>query len=106
MARRAQEKNGTLICARSLNIIPIVENDPVKFAWKRTVVRDIDLILWSIRLENIRRYHGQKYWEQETIASDYACRIEGFLMANRSIRPKIILKSARIEFCNEKITFM
>jgi len=41
------------------------------------VVQDIDLILWSIRLENIKRYHGQKYWEQETIATDYATRIEG-----------------------------
>jgi 5'-deoxynucleotidase YfbR-like HD superfamily hydrolase len=42
------------------------------------VRRDVDMILWSMRLYGIRRFHGQRFWEAETQESDFAARIEPF----------------------------
>jgi putative hydrolase of HD superfamily len=42
----------------------------------RNVGREVDLILWSIKLHNIRRYFHQRFWEEETRASEFAARIE------------------------------
>jgi 5'-deoxynucleotidase YfbR-like HD superfamily hydrolase len=38
--------------------------------------RDIDVIIWSMGLHNIRRYFHQRFWEEETRASEFASRIE------------------------------
>jgi 5'-deoxynucleotidase YfbR-like HD superfamily hydrolase len=40
------------------------------------VEREVDLILWSIKLHNVRRYFHQRFWEEETRASEFATRIE------------------------------
>jgi 5'-deoxynucleotidase YfbR-like HD superfamily hydrolase len=40
------------------------------------VKRDIDAILWSIKLCSIRRYFHQRFWETETLEAEYASRLE------------------------------
>lgn len=40
------------------------------------VVRDVDLIMWSLNLHGIKRYFHQRFWEEETRTSEYAARIE------------------------------
>ncbi len=41
------------------------------------VKKDIDLILWSTKLSELYRFTHQRFWESETIANDFALRIEG-----------------------------
>jgi len=36
------------------------------------VKRDIDTMLWSMRLQYVRRYFHQKFWETETRNAEYA----------------------------------
>ena len=43
---------------------------------KEVVQTDVELLLWSLRLHNIRRFHHQRFWEDETRDSDYAAKIE------------------------------
>jgi 5'-deoxynucleotidase YfbR-like HD superfamily hydrolase len=38
--------------------------------------KDIDAILWSMRLCSIRRYFHQRFWETETAEAEYANRVE------------------------------
>ena len=38
--------------------------------------KEIDILLWSIRLEFIRRYDKQRFWETESTAASYASLIE------------------------------
>src|SRR6185369_4217888 len=38
--------------------------------------KDIDAILWSMRLCSIRRYFHQRFWENETAEAEYASRVE------------------------------
>jgi 5'-deoxynucleotidase YfbR-like HD superfamily hydrolase len=40
--------------------------------------RDIDTMLWSMKLCSIRRYFHQRFWETETMEAEYASRIEAF----------------------------
>ena len=40
------------------------------------VVRDIDLMLWSMKLHGVRRYFHQRFFEVETREAEYASRIE------------------------------
>ena len=40
--------------------------------------RDIDVILWSMKLCSLRRYFRQRFWEAETQAAEFAERIEPF----------------------------
>jgi len=40
------------------------------------VKRDIDAILWSMKLCSIRRYFHQRFWETETLEAEYASRLE------------------------------
>jgi 5'-deoxynucleotidase YfbR-like HD superfamily hydrolase len=40
---------------------------------------DIDSILWSFRLQKIRRFAKQKYWKKESIDAEYADRLEPVL---------------------------
>jgi putative hydrolase of HD superfamily len=40
------------------------------------VRRQVELIVWSIKLHNVRRYFHQRFWEDETRASEFASRIE------------------------------
>lgn len=40
--------------------------------------RDIDVILWSVRLASIRRYFHQPFWREETADAEYAARIESY----------------------------
>jgi len=40
------------------------------------VTKDIDLLLWAFRLQLIRRYVGQPYWDTETEAAKYADILE------------------------------
>lgn len=40
------------------------------------VKRDIDLILWSMKLCSVRRYFHQRFWETETQDAEYASRVE------------------------------
>jgi 5'-deoxynucleotidase YfbR-like HD superfamily hydrolase len=42
------------------------------------VKRDIDVVLWSMKLCFIRRYFHQRFWERETMEAEYAARIEPF----------------------------
>jgi putative hydrolase of HD superfamily len=42
------------------------------------VKRDIDAMLWSIKLCFIRRYFHQRFWEVETLEAEYASRLESF----------------------------
>lgn len=41
------------------------------------VQRDIDMMLWSFRLQGIRRYYYQRFWEDESKAAEHAGMIEG-----------------------------
>jgi putative hydrolase of HD superfamily len=45
---------------------------------REDVKRDIDAILWSMKLCFIRRYFHQRFWERETLEADYASRLERF----------------------------
>jgi putative hydrolase of HD superfamily len=47
-----------------------------KTGTNRDIDRDIDVIIWSMGLHNIRRYFHQRFWEEETRASEFAARIE------------------------------
>jgi putative hydrolase of HD superfamily len=40
------------------------------------VGREVELIMWSINLHNVRRYFHQRFWEDETRASEFAALIE------------------------------
>jgi 5'-deoxynucleotidase YfbR-like HD superfamily hydrolase len=42
------------------------------------ITRDIDTYLWSFRLQNIRRWIGQPYWDHETAAAEFADKLEDF----------------------------
>lgn len=44
----------------------------------KDVDRDVDVIVWAMGLHNIRRYFHQRFWEEETRASEFAARIESF----------------------------
>jgi 5'-deoxynucleotidase YfbR-like HD superfamily hydrolase len=48
----------------------------LKAGVKRDIDRDIDVIVWSMGLHNIRRYFHQRFWEEETRASEFATRVE------------------------------
>jgi putative hydrolase of HD superfamily len=48
----------------------------MKAATSRDIDRDIDVIVWSMGLHNIRRYFHQRFWEEETRAAEYAAKIE------------------------------
>ncbi len=41
-----------------------------------TVKRDIDVMLWSMRLYDIRRFKKHRFWEAESLDAEYAHRIE------------------------------
>jgi len=42
------------------------------------VKRDIDIMLWSFKLQGIRRWVGQPYWDEESAAAKYSDKLEGF----------------------------
>jgi 5'-deoxynucleotidase YfbR-like HD superfamily hydrolase len=42
------------------------------------VKRDINAMLWSMKLCFIRRYFHQRFWEKETMEAEYASRLESF----------------------------
>ncbi len=42
------------------------------------VDRDVQAIVWAMGLHNVRRYFHQRFWEEETRASEFAARIEPF----------------------------
>lgn len=42
------------------------------------VRREVDTFLWAFRLERIRRFVGQPYWDDESLDARYADRIESF----------------------------
>lgn len=44
-----------------------------------SVVRDIESILWSMKLYKVRRYFHQRFWEVETQQAEYAQKIEPHL---------------------------
>lgn len=44
---------------------------------RHVVKQDIDVVLWSIGLHQIRRFVHQRYWEHETELAEHAARIEG-----------------------------
>lgn len=43
---------------------------------RESVKSDIDVMLWSMKLYNIRRYKKHRFWESETLEAEYAARIE------------------------------
>ena len=49
---------------------PIIDADDVK--------RDIDVLLWSMRLQWVRRYYRQQFWEKEATAASFAELVEPF----------------------------
>jgi 5'-deoxynucleotidase YfbR-like HD superfamily hydrolase len=42
------------------------------------IQRDVDVIIWSMRLQQIRRFSHQRFWEMETRDSEYAAKIEPY----------------------------
>ncbi len=40
------------------------------------VKQDIDIMIWSMRLQNIRRFFHLRFWEDETQDSEYAMKVE------------------------------
>jgi 5'-deoxynucleotidase YfbR-like HD superfamily hydrolase len=40
------------------------------------VKRDVNHLLWSLRLQNMRRYFRQRFWEKETMDALYSERVE------------------------------
>jgi 5'-deoxynucleotidase YfbR-like HD superfamily hydrolase len=44
----------------------------------KKVDRDVQAIVWAMGLHNVRRYFHQRFWEEETRASEFAARIEPF----------------------------
>jgi 5'-deoxynucleotidase YfbR-like HD superfamily hydrolase len=40
------------------------------------VERDVGAIIWSIKLQHVRRYFHQRFWENESIAAQFADKIE------------------------------
>lgn len=40
------------------------------------VKQDIDIMIWSMRLQNIRRFFHLRFWEDETRDSEYAIKVE------------------------------
>jgi 5'-deoxynucleotidase YfbR-like HD superfamily hydrolase len=43
-----------------------------------TVKHDIDVMLWSMNLQKVRRFFHQRFWETETRDAEYASRVEPF----------------------------
>src|SRR5262245_28450212 len=43
-----------------------------------TVKRDIDVMLWSMHLQRVRRFFHQRFWEAETRNAEYATLVEPF----------------------------
>jgi hypothetical protein len=43
----------------------------------KDISRDIDMFLWSFKLQDIRRWIGQPYWDHETAAAEFADKLEG-----------------------------
>jgi 5'-deoxynucleotidase YfbR-like HD superfamily hydrolase len=44
----------------------------------KDISRDIDMFLWSFKLQDIRRWIGQPYWDHETAAAEFADKLEDF----------------------------
>lgn len=42
------------------------------------VRRDVDTMLWSMHLQQIRRFTHQRFWEAETRDAEYAARVEPY----------------------------
>jgi 5'-deoxynucleotidase YfbR-like HD superfamily hydrolase len=40
------------------------------------VERDIEVIIWSMKLATVRRYFHQRFWEKETVESEFASKVE------------------------------
>lgn len=55
---------------RNLFLIPKIPLEDVK--------SDIDALLWSMKMYEVRRFHGQKDWEKENKSSDRALEIEPY----------------------------
>jgi 5'-deoxynucleotidase YfbR-like HD superfamily hydrolase len=43
-----------------------------------SIRRDVDVILWSMHLQQIRRFTHQRFWEVETRDAEYAAKIEPY----------------------------
>jgi 5'-deoxynucleotidase YfbR-like HD superfamily hydrolase len=41
------------------------------------IVKDVDLIMWSVQLSELYRFTHQRFWERETTAHEFAMRIDG-----------------------------
>lgn len=50
--------------------------DSINAIAPKEVKKDIDLIIWSIKLEIIRRYFHLRFWESETKEAEFAKRVE------------------------------
>jgi 5'-deoxynucleotidase YfbR-like HD superfamily hydrolase len=44
----------------------------------KDISHDIDMFLWSFKLQDIRRWIGQPYWDQETAAAEFADKLEDY----------------------------
>jgi putative hydrolase of HD superfamily len=42
------------------------------------IKRDVNAMLWSMKLCSVRRYSHQRFWETETVEAEHASRIEPF----------------------------
>jgi 5'-deoxynucleotidase YfbR-like HD superfamily hydrolase len=40
------------------------------------VKKDVNMVLWSLRLQTLRRYLNQRFWEKETVAAHYSEKID------------------------------
>jgi len=56
--------------------LPICCVDLLQGAVSCDVKEDIDAILWGMRLADIRRYFGQRFWEEETRSASQAIAAE------------------------------
>lgn len=53
-----------------------MENKSKKIISPEEIRQDVDVIIWSMQLEKIRRFFHRRYWESETCESEFAKRVE------------------------------
>jgi 5'-deoxynucleotidase YfbR-like HD superfamily hydrolase len=54
-------------------------NSRIKKLSQKDIAHDIDLLLWSFKLQKIRRWIGQPYWNYETYAAEFADKLEDYM---------------------------
>lgn len=53
-----------------------MKNNSNNIIYSKEVEQDVDVILWSIKLETIRRFFHLRFWENETLEAEFAKKVE------------------------------